>query len=118
MRCSCCDLDEAVLDIGAGAPCRRPVLVDGGVAGVAAVATRPASPSSVAEKNSVWRVAGQSATIRSTAGRKPMSSIRSASSRTSIRIVLEREGAAGEQVLEPAGSRDEDVRARGLSWPA
>ena len=72
---------------------------------------RPASPSSVAEKNSVWRSRGHLATIRSTAGRKPMSSMRSASSSTSVLHVGEREGAAGEQVLEPAGGGDEDVRA-------
>ena len=45
---------------------------------------RPASPSSVAEKNSVCRSAGHRATMRSTAGRKPMSSMRSASSSTSV----------------------------------
>ena len=47
---------------------------------------RPTSPSSVAENSSVWRASGVSRTIRSTAGLKPMSSIRSASSRTSASI--------------------------------
>ena len=47
-------------------------------------AMRPASPSRVAEKHIVCRSRGSAVTMRSIAGRKPMSSIRSASSRTSI----------------------------------
>ena len=52
---------------------------------VRAEAILPVAPSSVAEKKSVWRLAGVWATIRSTAGLKPMSSMRSASSRTRMR---------------------------------
>ena len=37
----------------------------------------------VAEKSSVWRVAGSDETMRRTSGQNPMSSMRSASSRTS-----------------------------------
>ena len=81
-------------------------------------ATRPASPSSVAEKNIVWRLAGHRATIRSTAGRKPMSSMRSASSSTRKRTFGERDRAPLEQVLEPAGGRHEDVRLRRPREPA
>ena len=76
------DRDEAVLDLArraAGGPCS----CGDGVARVGARDALPASPSSVAEKKSVWRSAGTWATMRSTAGRKPMSSMRSASSRTS-----------------------------------
>ena len=51
---------------------------------VYARASSPTSPSSVAEKNIVWRSRGDRCTIRSTCGLKPMSSIRSASSRTRI----------------------------------
>ena len=47
---------------------------------------RPTSPSSVAENSSVWRSRGVILTIRSTTGLKPMSSMRSASSRTSSSI--------------------------------
>jgi hypothetical protein len=53
---------------------------------VYAAASRPAAPSSVAEKNIVWRCFGSRRTIRSTWGWNPMSSMRSASSRTSIRM--------------------------------
>jgi hypothetical protein len=38
----------------------------------------------VAEKSSVWRLAGSASTMRRTSGQKPMSSIRSASSSTSV----------------------------------
>ena len=43
-----------------------------------------------------------------------MSSIRSASSRTSIRTFVERERAPCQQILEPARRRHQDVRCRGL----
>jgi hypothetical protein len=43
-----------------------------------------------------------------------MSSIRSASSMTSIRELIELEGAALEQVLEATGRGDHDVGAGGL----
>ncbi len=48
-------------------------------------ASAATGPSSVAEKRSVCRFCGISLTIRSTCGWKPMSSMRSASSRTSTR---------------------------------
>ena len=41
----------------------------------------------VAEKNSVWRSAGMAAMMRLIVGRKPMSSMRSASSSTSMRTL-------------------------------
>ncbi len=71
----------------------------------------PVAPSSVAEKKSVWRSFEVWATIRSTAGLKPMSSMRSASSRTRTPDLAQRERAALDQVLEPAGRGDDDVGA-------
>ena len=47
-------------------------------------AIRPILPSNVAENKSVWRSAGNDAHIRSTSGIKPMSNIRSASSKINI----------------------------------
>ena len=49
-------------------------------------ASSPTAPSSVAEKNIVCRFRGRRRTIRSTCGLNPMSSMRSASSSTRIRI--------------------------------
>jgi len=54
-----------------------------GILGVVAYELRHA-PSMVAEKQRVWRSRGKTPTIRRIAGRKPMSSMRSASSRTSV----------------------------------
>ena len=51
-----------------------------------ASARRRISGAMVALKNSVWRVFGSSATMRSTSGMNPMSSMRSASSITSRRV--------------------------------
>jgi hypothetical protein len=73
-------------------------------------ASSPTSPSSVAEKNIVWRLLGSRRTILSTCGRKPMSSMRSASSRTRILICDRVDHPALDEVLEPAGRRDEHVR--------
>ena len=78
---------------------------------VYACARLPTSPSSVAEKSIVWRFAGRRRRIFSTCGLKPMSSIRSASSRTRIRIALERDEPPVREVGEAAGRRDDDVRA-------
>ena len=72
---------------------------------------RPVSPSSVAEKKSVWRSCGQARTMRSTAGRKPMSSMRSASSRTRNCRLSKRAAPRCHQVLEPARGGDEHVGA-------
>ena len=47
------------------------------------VAMRRISPGSVAEKSSVWRSGGSADRMRCTSGQKPMSIMRSASSRTS-----------------------------------
>ncbi len=55
-----------------------------------AVVRRWISPGMVAEKNSVCRVNGKSLQIRSISGMKPMSSMRSASSITSISIPVRR----------------------------
>ena len=52
------------------------------------LAMRSTSPSSVAENSIVWRSLGVAAMMRSTSGRKPMSSMRSASSRTRILVFL------------------------------
>ena len=65
----------------------------------------------VAEKNSVWRIARQQATIRSTSGMKPMSSIRSASSITRILTSRQQDLAALEDVDQPAGRGDQHVDA-------
>ena len=60
----------------------------------------------------VWRFAGSRRRIFSTWGLKPMSSIRSASSRTSdLDLRLEGDHAPVGEILQPSGSGDEDVRA-------
>ena len=69
---------------------------------VYARASSPTSPSSVAEKNIVWRFLGTRRTILSTCGLKPMSSMRSASSRTRMRIRSSDDHPALREVLEPA----------------
>ncbi|SII44526.1 Uncharacterised protein [Mycobacteroides abscessus subsp. abscessus] len=46
------------------------------------------APGIVAEKSIVCRFAGTAAMMRSTSGRKPRSSISSASSRTTVRTLL------------------------------
>ena len=71
---------------------------------------RPASPSSVAEKKSVCRWRGHWATIRSTGGLEahvehPVGLVEHENA-----DVLEREGAAREQILQATGRRDDDVR--------
>ena len=55
--------------------------------------------------------AGSRRTIRSTCGLKPMSSIRSASSRTRHPDAVERDEPALDEILEAAGRRDQDVGA-------
>ena len=75
---------------------------------VYACASSPTSPSSVAEKNIVWRSRGRRLTIRSTCGLKPMSSIRSASSRTRISTASIVTHAAVEQVLQATRRRHQD----------
>ncbi len=57
---------------------------------------------------------GTRRTRRSTAGRKPMSSMRSASSRTRISTFDSEIGVAGEQVLEATRGRDDHVRRAGV----
>ena len=65
----------------------------------------------VAEKSMVWRVSGVIDKMRSTSGRKPRSSISSASSRTSA-CTCERSSARRlAQVDQPAGGADDDVDA-------
>ena len=79
-------------------------------------ASSPTSPSSVAEKSIVWRLLGRRRMIFSTCGRKPMSSMRSASSSTRIATLSTRDEPAVHQILQPARRGDEDVRAlRGLA---
>ena len=75
------------------------------------LAMRPASPSSVAEKNSVWRLAGH---MRD----DPVDGRAEAHVEHPVGLVeherlhvVERERAALEEVLEAAGRGDEDVRA-------
>ena len=75
---------------------------------------RLTSPSSVAEKKSVWRSWRTRLTMRSTAGRKPRSSMRSASSSTSIETESRRRRRRCDQILEAAGRGHQDVRAGGL----
>ena len=65
----------------------------------------------VAEQNMVWRAAGKSARIRLMVGRKPMSSIRSASSRTRVWAALQLHEFALQEIGEPAGSGDDHLRA-------
>ena len=113
-RCSCSTVRTGARRRRSRVVPGRSVLVD---RGVVRVNVRPA----VRPRRRGWprrtgsgAVAGHAPTIRSTAGRKPMSSIRSASSSTSIRIAVERERAACEQILEPSRRRHEHVRAGGL----
>ena len=106
------DRDEAVLDLGGPRLARRVVVAR---ARRGCTATRAGRPHrrGLRRRTASGDRRGQAATIRSTAGRKPMSSMRSASSRTRISMCVEREGAAREEVLEAAGGRDEDVGAAG-----
>ena len=69
------------------------------------------TPGIVAENSIVCRFSGVIATMRSTSGRKPRSSISSASSRTSSSDVREVEVALLRQVDEPARGADDDVDA-------
>jgi hypothetical protein len=66
----------------------------------------------VAEKSIVWRFGGVIAMIFSTSGRKPRSSISSASSRTTVRARPRGRGALLGEVDEPAGGADDDLDAR------
>ena len=61
----------------------------------------------------VWRSRGSRLTIRSTCGLKPMSSIRSASSRTRISTASSVMQPAIDEILEPTGRGDDDVRVAG-----
>ena len=61
---------------------------------------------------------GQPATMRSTCGLKPMSSIRSASSRTSTETASSEMQPAVDEILEAARRRDEDVRVARRPRPA
>ena len=70
----------------------------------------------VAEKSAVWRSAGVAARIVSRSSAKPMSSISSASSRTTMRDLVEAQAAALEVVDRAAGRGDDDVDA--ASQPA
>ena len=65
----------------------------------------------VAEKSIVWREAGVRASSFSTSGRKPRSSISSASSRTTLRTCREVEVTLLGQVDQPAGGADDDLDA-------
>ena len=65
----------------------------------------------VALKKSVCRLAGRWRRIFRISGRKPMSSIRSASSSTRISSPGELGVGMGEVIQQPAGGRDDDVRA-------
>ena len=65
----------------------------------------------VAENRTVCRVSGVSSRIASRSSAKPMSSISSASSRTTVATSPEPQAAAVEQVEGPAGRRDDDVDA-------
>ena len=110
---SCVDAAEAVLDVGA-ALLGRPVLVRGGVVARVGLGELPASPSSVAEKNSVWRFGGHSATMRSIGRAEAHVEHAVGLVEDEDRDGVEREGAACELVLEAAGGRDDDVRAGGV----
>ncbi len=82
------DRHEAVLDVTL-ALARSARARDGAGWSCRPWRSRPTSPCSVAENSSVWRSRAQSSSRScSTTGRKPMSSIRSASSSTSSRMRL------------------------------
>ena len=72
----------------------------------------------VAENSMVWRSSGVLARIRSTSGRKPRSSISSASSSTSTLMWLRSSDAAVGQVEQPPGRADHDLDAAGQARPA
>ena len=65
----------------------------------------------VAEKNSVWRSAGSSVMIFLMVGRKPMSSMRSASSSTRMRTPRKLHQLALEEIGQAAGRGDQHLRA-------
>ena len=65
----------------------------------------------VALKNSVWRFAGRCRRILRMSGRKPMSSIRSASSSTRYSMPVELRVRRAHVIEQPARRRDDDVDA-------
>ena len=69
------------------------------------------SSSNVAENSSVWRSFGHAVMMRLIAGRKPMSSMRSASSSTSIFDRVEVDAAALHVIDQAARRGDQDVDA-------
>ena len=64
--------------------------------------------SMVAEKNMVWRSAGMTDMIRLMEGRKPMSSMRSASSRTRMLTLLEFDQLAVQEIAKASWGGDHD----------
>ncbi|GAA3046425.1 hypothetical protein GCM10020000_27930 [Streptomyces olivoverticillatus] len=69
------------------------------------------APGMVAEKSMVWRLAGSIVMMRSTSGRKPRSSISSASSRTSALTCARLSFFWLSEVEQSAGRADDDVDA-------
>ena len=65
----------------------------------------------VAEKSEVWRSRGQRSTMRRTSGRKPMSSMRSASSSTRNLTWSSRQVPCCIMVEQPAGRGDQHIHA-------
>ena len=104
---------EAVLDLGRRSR-RRRVLVPDRVGACRRHAMRPTSPSSVAEKNSVWRSAGHWATMPVDGGAEAHVEHAVGLVEDEDLDVAERERAALEQVLEAAGRRDHEVRGAGV----
>ena len=100
-------LDHAVLGVGRGAVASKR---DGIVACTRARARRPRRRASPRRASSGASSAG-ARTIRSTCGLKPMSSMRSASSRTRIRTSSSETSSPLDEILQAAGRRDDDVRA-------
>ena len=112
-RCSCATCDEPVLDLGAGAPCRRSVLVD---RGIVRVALGDASGLAVEGGGEEQRLARLRARGDDPVDRGPKAHVEHPVGLVEDQHpdVLERERAACEQILEPAGRRDQHVRRGGV----
>ena len=76
-----------------------------------ASASRAIGPAIVALNSAVWRCSGRAPRIRSRSSAKPMSSISSASSSTTVRDLVEAERAAIQVIDRASGRRDHDVHA-------
>ena len=104
------DVEKALLDVGRG----DVVMLDLHALRIDEMPLRDAQrlgSGIVAEKSATCRGVGTSESIRSTSSMKPIFSISSASSSTTMRTLAEIERAAVEVIDEPSRRADDDVRA-------